>query len=323
MKKLISVILVLVILTASTALALASSFPERPVTCIVGWAPGGGSDMITRAVGNAFRKYANDQPMVINNVEGGAGVLGVAEFMDHPADGYTILSWATAQTIKAHMQAVEYETLEFVPLGSFTMDSPYILVGKDSPFQTLGELVDYAKANPGMLTIGNAGTGGGIHLAALQLCIAADIDVTHIPYSGGSGAAQGLASGEVDATFNMPPEGLALIESGDLRILAISSRERSPFFPEVPTAMESGYDFVNEQYRGFVVTNEVPQETVDALEGIFRQIAEDEDFKASIADINMNAFFLDSAGYAQALKDEDALYAQLIQDAGIGDRYTK
>ena len=323
MKKLISVLLVLAILVASTAFALASSFPERPVTCIVGWAAGGGSDMITRAVANAFRKYANDQPMLVTNVEGGAGVVGTAEFMGYPQDGYTILSWATAQTIKAHMQVVEYDTLEWAPLGSFTMDSPYVLVRKDSPFQTLGDLVTFAKENPGVLTIGNAGTGGGIHLAALQLCMAADIDVTHIPYSGGSGAAQGLASGEVDATFNMPPEGLALIESGDLRILAISSRERSPFFPEVPTAIESGYDFVNEQYRGFVVTKEVPQEVVDAFVSIFRQISEDEDFKAAIADINMNAYFLDGQEYAQALKDEDALYAQLIQEAGIGDRYTK
>ena len=321
MKKLISVVLVLVILSVSTVLAMASSFPVKPVNCIVGWKAGGGSDMITRAVANAFKKYSGDQPMIVTNIEGGSGVQGISEYMGYPQDGYTILSWATAQTIKAHMQSVNYDTLDFVPLGSFTLDSPYLLVQKDSPFQNLQDLIDFAKANPGELTIANAGTGGGIHLAALQLCMSAEIEANHIAYEGGAGAAQGLASGEVMCSMNMPPEGLPLIQSGDLRILCITSRERSPFFPDVPTAIESGFDFCNEQYRGFVVTKETPQEAVDALESIFRQIAEDEEFQKAVADINMNAFFLDGAEYAQALKDEDTLYQQLIQSSGIGDRY--
>lgn len=322
MKKIISVVLVTVILLASAAYALAdSNFPVKPVNCIVGWKPGGGSDMITRVVANSFRKYAGDQPMIVTNIEGAAGVQGIAEFMGYPQDGYTILSWATAQTIKAHMQVVAYNTLDFVPLGSFTLDSPYLLVRKDSPFQTLKDLIDYAKANPGALTIANAGAGGGIHLAALQLCMSAGIEANHIPYSGGAGAAQGLASGEVDCSMNMPPEGLPLIDSGDLRILCITSRERSRFYPDVPTAIESGFDFFNEQYRGFVVTKDVPQEAVDALQNIFKQIAEDEEFKKAVADINMNAYFLDGEGYAQALKNEDALYQQLIQSSGLGDRY--
>jgi len=307
-------------LLLATAQASSTDYPTMPVTALVSWAPGGASDLLTRTIANHFNEFAG-QPMIVNNIDGGASVVGVTEYMGYESNAYNVLFWATAQTIKTQMQVTPYAATDFQAVASFTFDSPYILVNKDSPFQTLQDLVEYAKANPGKLTMGNSGAGGGNHLAALQFGIAAGIEINHIPYGGGGASAQGAMAGEVDCSMNVPPEGIAQIESGDLRVLAVLSAERSPFFPDVPTAKESGYDAVNEQARGFVVHKDTDPAIVAKLEEIFRNISEKEEFQKAVADMTMNAKFMNAEEYGAAIAAEDELYKGIIQENGLGDRY--
>ena len=303
------------------AQAASSDYPNRPVSAVVAWKVGGGQDLMARAVAASFKDYANGQPLVISNVEGGASVQGVTEYMGYEADGYNLLSWATAQTIKTHMQETKYSIDDFQPVANMVSGNPYILVRTDSPFETLGDLVEYAKANPGKLTIGNSGAGGGNHLAALQFCLATGIEANHIGYDGGSASAQATLSGEVDCSVNVPAEGLTSVEAGDLRMLCLLAEERSGFFPDVPTAKELGFDVVNNQDRGFVIHKSVPEETVKQLEAIFKQIAEDEAFQKQAKELNMEVKFLGTDDYAEALKAEDAMYKEIIQKNGLGDKY--
>ena len=297
-----------------------SNYPNIPVTAVVAWAPGGGNDLLTRAMTSQFHDLTG-QALIVSNLEGGASVAGVTEYMGYNDNGYNILSWATSQTIKTQMQVTPYSIDDFKTVCGFTLDSPYILVRADSPFQTLNDLVDYAKANPGKLTVGNAGTGGGNHLAALQFCIAADIEVNHIAFEGGAASSQSVLAGEIDCSMNGAPEGTVLIESGDLRVLTVLSAERSPFYPDIPTAMECGYDVLNRQARGFVVHKSTPDEVVAKLEEIFRQVAETDSFKENIMALTYNVQFSDAAGYAEMLTAENELYRDIIQQNSLGDRY--
>lgn len=296
------------------------NYPAQPVNAVVPWGVGGGADLIFRAVGGYFSQYA-DENMLINNLEGASSVQGVTEYTTMNADGYNLITWGTAQTIKTHMQETSYWVTDFEPIASFVSDSPYILVRSDSQFDTLNDLIDYAKANPGKLTIGNSGAGGGNHLAAIQFAMAAGIDVNHIAYGGGSASAQATLGGEVDCSMNMPSEGIASVEAGDLKMLTILSEERSKFFPDVPTAKEEGLDVVNEQMRGVLIHKDAPEGVTEKLEEIFEELAKDPNFQKSVEDLSMNFNYLGSEEYKAALEAEDELYKGIIQENGLGDRY--
>lgn len=305
----------------TSATKSSDDYPSRPLSAVVAWKVGGGQDLMARAVAASFKDFANGQTIVINNLDGASSVQGVTEYMSYDSDGYNLLTWATAQTIKTHMQETQYSINDFQPICSFVSDSPYILVKKDSPFNTLSDLVDYAKTNPGKLTMGNSGAGGGNHLAALQLCLEAGIEINHIAYEGGSASAQSTLSGEVDCSMNMPAEGLTNVEAGDLRILCVLSEERSPLFKDVPTAKESGINVVNEQSRGFMIQKDAPEGITEKLEAIFKQVAESETFQAQAKDLNMNVKWMGIEDYTKALQDEDTLYKDIIQANALGDKY--
>ncbi len=298
-----------------------NDYPNRPVSAVCAWKVGGGQDLMVRAVATYFKDYANGQSLVTTNIEGGSSVQGVTEYIGYEADGYNLLSWATAQTIKTHMQETKYSINDFQPVCNMVSGNPYILVRADSQFQTVNDLVDYAKANPGKLTMGNSGAGGGNHLAALQFCLEAGIEVNHIGYEGGAASAQATLGGEVDCSMNVPSEGLTNVESGELRMLCLLAQERSDFFPDVPTAKECGIDVVNEQNRGFVIHKDVPKETVKALEAIFKQVSEDEGFQQQAKELNMEVKWMGIDEYTESLKAEDELYKNIIQSNGLGDKY--
>lgn len=326
MKKKLSIVLsimlvsILLVGCGSKGVNL-DKYPEQPVTSVVPWSVGGGADLVFRAVANYFPQYADDQTMLISNLEGAASVQGVTEYTTMNADGYNLVTWGTAQTIKTHMQETAYWVTDFEPVGSFVSDSPYILVRTDSGFDTLEDLINYAKENPGELTMGNSGAGGGNHLAAIQFEMAAGIEVNHIAYDGGGASSQGTLGGEVDCSMNMPAEGIASVEAGDLKMLAIMSEGRSDFFPDVPTAKEQGVDVVNEQMRGILVHKDAPEGVAGKLEEIFAELAKDTGFQDSVKELNMNFDYKNAADYKAALKAEDELYKGIIQDAGLGDRY--
>jgi tripartite-type tricarboxylate transporter receptor subunit TctC len=298
-----------------------SSFPDKPVTVIVGWAMGGASDLLFRAVSKYFTKYANGQQLIVKNVEGASSVVGMTEYMSARPDGYTIAMWATAQTIRTQMAKAPYEAADFRALFSAVEDSPYILVHKDSPFRTVNDLVAYAKANPGKLSMGNSGAGGGNHLAALQFCIGAGIDVNHIPFSGGGPSAQATLAREIDCSMNVPAEGLANVDSGDLRMLAIVGDKKMAKYPNVPTTVETGLNVINKQTRGAVILKTVPEGIALRFEEIFKQVAADPEFQAELRNLSMNPLFADGATYSKMIADENELYKKIIQDNKLGDRY--
>ncbi len=298
-----------------------ANYPDKPITLIVPWGVGGASDLLMRAVANVYPKYSGGQQLIIKNVNAAASVQGVVEYAGLRPDGYSLLFWATAQSIKTQMTKTPYEALDFEPIFACVNDSPYILVHNDSPFKTVNDLVTYAKANPGKLTMGNSGSGGGNHLAALQFEIAAGIDVNHIPYGGGALSAQATLAKEVDCSMNVPAEGLTNVAAGQLRMLAVLSKERMPAFPDIPTAKEMGIDAVNQQARGIMIHRDAPEGMAEKLAVIFKQCVDDPDFQKSLKDLSMNRQWVDGKGYEQLIQNELELYRGIIQANNLGDRF--
>ncbi len=319
-KRTIGLALVL-LLCAAVFVPAQARFPTRPVEAVVGWAAGGGADLVFRAMAALFPKYANGQPLVIKNVPGAAGVPGIVEFMRARPDGYSVLHWNNAHVIKTHMSKVPFTATSFTPVIKLVAAYNYLNVRADAPWQTLQEYVAEARRNPGELSIGNAGAGGGNHMAALLFEIASGIKLLHVPFQGGGPSVTGLMSGDVRSAMNIAPEGVANVQAGQLRILAVFGSDRLANMPEVPTAREQGVDLALDQWRGVVAPPNTPPAVVKQLHDIFKKVIEDPEFVAKMAALNTQVAYSDSKTYGEIIKAEDLRYEKLCKEQKLGERY--
>lgn len=222
--------------------AQAQSFPQRPVRMIVPFAPGGPGDVIGRTLSDKLAPLWG-QSVVVDNKPGAGGNLGSDLTAKAPADGYTILLAANSHVTNGAL----YDKLPYDPIRDFTpisMVAYYALVlvtNLDLPVRNLRELVDYARANPGKLSFGSAGTGTPTHLAAELFRGVAGIDLVHVPYKGAAPATTDLLGGQLQGMFNNPVSALPQVKAGKVRAIATTGLQRSLTTPDVPTVAESGY----------------------------------------------------------------------------------
>lgn len=291
-----------------------SNYPSKTVEATVGWAAGGGGDIVFRALAEVFPKYANGQTMVIKNVAGASGITGAVEFLDASADGYSIMHWNNATMAKTHLSDTVIKGADsFKTVCQVVSSYNYLVVRADSKYKTIQDFLADAKANPGKITCGNAGANGGNHLAALIFQGETGIDLTHVPYSGGGPAITGLLSGEVDCVMANAPEGIANVQNGQLRILAVFSENRYSAFPEVPTGIESGVNCVLPQWRTVVVPLDTPDDIVEKLAGIIKNCCEDQQFKDAMTSLSVEVTYKDPAAATAFMKSEDARFAELAK----------
>ena len=329
MRKLIVITLICAIAAgaafaggSSDSQAAVDQFPNKPVTAMVAWGPGGGADLVFRALAEVFPKYANGQPLVIENKGDAAGVPGITDFKQHAApDGYRVMHWNIAHVIKTHWDSVPFTATEFVPVAKVVQAFEYLNVMADSKWKTLQELIADAKANPGQIAMGNAGVGGGNHLAAVLFEQAAGAQFKHIPFSGGGVSTTGLLSGDCQASMNIAPEGIALAQAGQIRILAVFGDKRFEDFPNVPTGREAGLDFIYEQWRGVVAPKGTPEAIVLKLQNIFKQCVEDPAYIAKMKSMSAVASYLDGKALGDLIASEDKRIEAVLKTGKIGNRY--
>jgi len=246
--------------------AFAQTYPGRSLRIIVPFAAGGGVDNIARIVGQRLGEQLG-QPVVVDNRPGGNANIGLEMAAKARPDGYTLLMASSIITVNRALMA----NLPFDPLKDFTPVarvgySPSILVCLPSfPAKSVKDLVAMAKAQPGKLTFASTGTGSGQHLAGEMLKLHANVDIVHVPYKGGSQGINDLLGGHVSFMFTVPSEVLPHISANRLKALAVTSKARASFLPEVPGVFESGYDFEHIAWWGLVVPAGVPKEIVDKL----------------------------------------------------------
>jgi len=276
MKKLIVAMAISAMtLTAGFGSANAEEYPDRPVSVMVSYGAGGATDFQARIVTMmAGNEKLLGQPIFIINKPGAGGRVGWNWFAtDAENDGYSLgvynVPHFIAQSIKG---GVKYTAASFEPIANWGSDPAVIIVPKDSPYNSINELLDFAKANPGKVTLSGAGLFVGHHIAALQIEKATGTKVAYIPNkSGGAGAMKSVIAGEVTGGINNLSDAYRARNAGNIKILAIADLKRNEkFLPDVPTLMESGYDVDDSSvnFRGVMVPAGTPPEVIEKLAAI-------------------------------------------------------
>lgn len=268
MKRLLAGLAALASVAVSTPL-IAADYPDRPVSVMVAYSPGGATDFQARIVTMmaADEKYLG-QPMVIVNKPGAGGKVGWTAFATSGAtDGYELAAYNIPHFIA---QSIKFKTKYTIdnlePIANWGADPAVLVVGKDSPFNTVADLVNYAKENPGKVTVSGAGLFVGHHIAFLQIEKATAVKLAYVPHKGGAPALKSVIGGQVMAGVNNLSD--AFRSQDSLKILAIADNERNTeFLPDVPTFKEAGFDVDDSSvnFRGLMVRKGTPQDVIDKL----------------------------------------------------------
>lgn len=322
MKKITFTLLIICLAAMGlSGVTLAANYPTRDVEIIVPWGAGGATDLLFRAVASVFPKYANGKQLLVKNVAGGAAVPGTIEFVESRADGHTLLGMATPIVTVTHMSTVPFTLDQLKPVIMLVDNPCYILVPASSPYQNLENFVAAAKANPGGISIGNGGAGGGTHLTALAFEHFAGVEYLHVPFQGGGPSITAVVGEHIDSIMASAPEGLANLDAGQLRMLGVFGDERLDKYPDVLTAAEQGFDFTVSMWRGVCVPEGTPDDVVAAIHEIMLNILNDPEFIARAEDLGVKLVHLNSEDFGEFIKADDKLYETLVKETGIGTRY--
>jgi len=290
-------------LTALAALCLpaiaiaqpAAPYPSKPITLVVGSAPGGSNDTFARAIGKRLQE-ALGQPVIVDNKPAGGGVIANGFVAKAPADGYAMVIVSSTFTTGAAIRTnLAYDAVKsFKPVAMLARGPLLVTVPNDSPFKSIGELVTYAKANPGKLNYGTSGAGSINHFATELFSDAADIKITHVPYKGMGPATTDLIGGQIQILVASAPSILAQVKGGRVRALAVTTATRSPVAPELPSLDQAGYKgSASELWWGLLAPAGTPQPVVDRLNAAINKI---------ILSADMKDFFLKEGAEPAAMK---------------------
>jgi tripartite-type tricarboxylate transporter receptor subunit TctC len=306
-------------LAAQGAALAATPYPAKTITIVVPFPPGGSTDLLARRIGEKLAK-AFGQPVLVENRPGAGGTVGSDYVAKAPPDGYTLLMGVTGTNA---ISASLYPKLPYDPLRDFmpvslVVSSPLVLVvPATSRLNTMGELIAFAKKNPGAVTHGSPGNGTSMHLTGEMFAQASGTQLTHVPYKGSAPALQDLIGGQTMAMFGDLLVVQPQVAAGKLRALAVSSKQRHPMFPEVPTMAESGLaDFEALSWQGLFAPSATPPEVVARLsEEVVKAVrsAELKEFFAARGFIVEGRSPADSQKYIQA---EVPKWARIVKSSG-------
>jgi tripartite-type tricarboxylate transporter receptor subunit TctC len=245
----------------------AANFPDKPVRIVVPFPPGGPIDQTARILAQQLQEIWK-QSVVVDNRVGASGIIAAESTLRAPADGLTLLFSVIHHTVLPSMKGgLTYDIVkDFQPLSLAAVYPIMVVVSADGPHKTMADLLKHAKAQPGKLTFGHSGPGGGAHLAGELFKLHAKVDLTDIPYKGNGPAIVDLMGGRVDVVFADIPSAIQHVQSGRLRALAMATPERSTLLPQLPTAIEMGVPgYVANTWGGLSVRTGTPPEIVTKL----------------------------------------------------------
>ena len=274
-------------LFATSLPATAQRYPSKPIKMVVGYAPGGGSDIMGRLIAQQITE-ATGQQVVVENRAGAAQNVAVEYVIKQPADGYTLFMSSAALGVNASLYPkLNYDPVkDLVPSAIFATSPNLLLVHPSYPAKNVREFVAVAKKNPGKLNFSSSGSGSTQHLSGEMLKLMLGVDMTHIPYKGSAPSMTALASGEVDFSFNNIPASQPLMTPGRIRALGITSAKRSPLLPQLPTMVEGGLaGFVTETWYGVLFPAGTPDDIVNAMNAVVVKAVQKEDFRAKLAQL--------------------------------------
>jgi tripartite-type tricarboxylate transporter receptor subunit TctC len=299
-----------------------AAFPNRPVRIIVPFAAGTSSDFQARMIGERMAPVLR-QPVIVENRAGAGGVVGADAVAKAPPDGYTLLLGSNGPLTNAPvLQArLPYDPeRDFAAVAMISRSPVTLSVRADSPFRNLADLLAAARAKPGDLSIGSSGQGSATHFLIEQVMAAAGISLTHVPYRGSSQSVPDLIAGNIPLVMAEISTILPLWQSGRARILAMSSAERMPIAPEIPTLIEQGLNLTGGSWAGLVTAAGAPPEAVAALAAAVQAGLREPTYRARQAELGAEIVAeaeQNPAGFAAWLKRERAEIRAIADRAGI------
>jgi tripartite-type tricarboxylate transporter receptor subunit TctC len=305
-------------LPALSRLAVADNYPSRPLRVIVAQAPGSGSDVTARLLGQWLSQRLGQQ-FVFENRPGAGGNIGTEEAVRSPADGYTILVAVSANTVNASL----YSNLSFnfirdiTPVAGVFITPLIMEVNPSFPAKTVPEFIAYAKANPGKITMASSGIGSAQHMAGELFKFMTGVDMVHVPYRGSTPALTDLMAGQVDVIFDVGPSSMPLVKAGRLHALAVTTVRPFDRLPGVPTLSEFVPGYEASAWLGLGVPTGTPDTIVDLLNREVNAGLADPTIKARFADLAATVMPGSPADFKKLIADDTAKWAKVIKFAGI------
>ena len=303
----------------SPALAFGQAdYPSRPISIIVPYAPGGTTDVVGRALAESLARQLK-QTVVVENKPGAAGAMGVIDMMSAKPDGYRLTMAPVGIFRQPYLQETRYDPIrDLTYIASFLTYDFAVTVKDDSPFKTIDELVDFARKNPGDIDYSTPGRFTGNQVVLAMLGKREGIEFTHIPYKGDSDATAALIGGHTKAAV-VTNSILSHVQSGAVRVLATSDKERNPAFEGVPTLLEAGYDVVVPSPLGIAGPAGLPQEIVEKLDNAVKAALDDPEVRRVLDNFGVRTYYMDHKTYAEFAKTTFAAEKDIIGNLGLED----
>jgi tripartite-type tricarboxylate transporter receptor subunit TctC len=316
-KWILSLAVILGLLLAAGPQATASDYPNKPVTLVIPYPAGGSTDVTGRALMNAAKKYFT-QPIIVENKSGGGGTVGPNLVITKPPDGYTLGIMASATvTISWHMGKMNFNPIEDVThIIRYTGYLYGLVVRADSPWKTIQDFVNHAKANPGKVSYGTPGVGTGVHLCMEEFASQAGMKLVHMPYKGGAETNAALLGGHVDAVSDSSGWS-PLVDAGKFRLLAVYTAQRSAKYADAPTLKEAGYDVVFPSPLEFMGPKGLPKPIVQKIHDLVKKAMEDPEYQAVLKKFDMSNIYLNTEDLVKAVRQDSERISKMVKKVGL------
>jgi len=304
-------------LLATLAVNASAAWPERPIKVLIGYAPGGSTDVVARLVGNRLGEKLG-QPIVIENKPGGAGDFAAELMLQAPPDGYTLMmSTVALHAINAGLYKQKFDPVaDFTPIA-FVCSYPMIMIGSpQTSFKTIAELKELAAKTPTFYSSSGVGSPG--HLSGELLIKATGASLTHVPYKGGAPSTLAIISGEAQVNFATLPAVVPQIRAGKVRAIGLASRERNPAVPDVPTLAELGVpDFDVGTWSALIGPKGVPAEVVQKINAAMADVVNDPVIRKRLVEEGSEIRIMSPAELGNFIRAENVRWVKVVKDAGI------
>jgi tripartite-type tricarboxylate transporter receptor subunit TctC len=296
-----------------------AAWPDRTVTLIVPWAPGGSTDILARMLSDYLTRSLG-QTFIVENKAGASGNIGSNLVAKAKPDGYTLLvgSMSTHAMNQALFSSMPFEPVDdFTPISLVAFVTNTLVINPKIPVNNVAELIAYAKANPKKLNFASAGAGSTNHISAVLFELAAGIQMTHIPYKGGAPAVLDTVAGQTEVLFGAGTQTLPHVKSGKLKLLAVTESARSPQLPDTPTVAETlpGYELV--VWYGAFGPKDLPKEITERLSTEINRIVALPEVRTKMSAIGVEVVTSTPAGFAKTLQQDAAKFTKLIRELKI------